>query len=243
MKNKIGWCNLTWNPVWGCCNHCEYCYARGIAKRFWNQMYRNEFNYYFKKHPNWVWTGDQLGGLWKFEPTFLESQFDKKFPKKPQRIFVGSMSEIVYWDEVWIQKVIDKTKEYPQHTFIFLTKDPEVYNEWVFPENCWLGVTVTKKNDIGEESLYDLNDSHLLKKTFISFEPILEEIDPNDYIGFWDIDWVIIGAETGTRKGKIIPKKEWIESIIKFCRDNDIPIYLKNSLKNIFPEEIKEFPI
>jgi len=32
--NKIGWCDLTFNPVWGCLNHCEYCYARKIAKRF-----------------------------------------------------------------------------------------------------------------------------------------------------------------------------------------------------------------
>ena len=38
MKNKIGWCDRTFNPVGGCLNHCEYCYARGIAKRFWKQM-------------------------------------------------------------------------------------------------------------------------------------------------------------------------------------------------------------
>jgi len=29
--NKIGWCDMTWNPVWGCRNNCEYCYARKIA--------------------------------------------------------------------------------------------------------------------------------------------------------------------------------------------------------------------
>ena len=25
-------------------------------------------------------------------------------------------------------------------------------------------------------------------------------------------DWVIIGAETGNRKGKVVPKKEWIDA-------------------------------
>ena len=74
---------------------------------------------------------------------------------------------------------------------------------------------------------------------FVSIEPILEKINPLDLIF---IDWVIVGAETGKRKGKIIPKKDWIESIVKFCQDNDIPIYLKNSLRNIYPVEIKEFP-
>ena len=43
IMNKIGWCLMTWNPVWGCRNHCEYCYARGIAKRFGNVMAENEY--------------------------------------------------------------------------------------------------------------------------------------------------------------------------------------------------------
>lgn len=33
-KTKIDWCDSTWNPVTGCLHGCEYCYARGIAKRF-----------------------------------------------------------------------------------------------------------------------------------------------------------------------------------------------------------------
>ena len=33
-KTKIDWADSTWNPVTGCLHDCEYCYARGIAKRF-----------------------------------------------------------------------------------------------------------------------------------------------------------------------------------------------------------------
>ena len=240
-KHKIGWCSMTWNSVWGCRNNCEYCYARKIAKRFAIPMSNREIAFTGRV----VFRGTEdisLEKIRNFEPFFLESQFHKKFPKKPQRIFVGSMSEIYYWEKEWIEMVIEKVKQYPQHTFQFLTKDPEVYNEWVFPENCWLGVTVTKKDDIKKDSLDHLNDSHLFKKTFISFEPLLEEINPNDYIGFWDIDWVIIGAETGNRKGKIIPKKEWVENIVNYCKEASIPVYLKYSLKEIYPVEIKEFP-
>ena len=186
---------------------------------------------------------DRFGFIKNWDiPEWKEKGFNKKFPQKPQKIFIGSMSEIAYWDKVWIQKVIDKIKEYPQHIFQFLTKDPGIYKEWVFPENCWLGVTVTKKDDVKKDSLDHLNDSHLFKKTFISFEPLLEEIDPNDYIGFRNIDWVIIGAESGQRPGKVTPKKEWIKNIVDYCKSNDIPIYLKNSLRNIYPVEIKEFP-
>ncbi|GAG99849.1 unnamed protein product, partial [marine sediment metagenome] len=74
---------------------------------------------------------------------------------------------------------------------------------------------------------------------FVSIEPILEKVNPLDLIF---LDWVIVGAETGKRKGRVIPKKEWIKSLVDYCRENDIPIYLKNSLRGIYPVETKEFP-
>lgn len=240
MKNKIGWCNATWNPVWGCRNHCEYCYARAIAKRFWKKIWMIEVNHQWKKHPDWAWTGDHLSGLKDFKPTFLNVQFEKKFPKNSQRIFIGSMSEIYYWREEWIERVIERVKQYPQHTFQFLTKHMEVYADWMWPENCILGVTITNKDDFDKQKggYYFFNDN---KRVFFSFEPLLESI-PTGYLEHTNIDWVIIGAETGNRKGKIIPKGKWIDDIVLYCRDNNIPIYLKDSLKEIYPVEIKEFP-
>ena len=95
MSNKIGWCDMTWNPVWGCRNHCEYCYARGVAKRFANVIADKEYKYMY--HINEICTGEFSNKLKHFVPTFINSQYNKKLPKKPQRIFVGSMSEIYYW--------------------------------------------------------------------------------------------------------------------------------------------------
>lgn len=219
MKNKIGWCNLTWNPAIGCKRNCDYCYGRAINERFG-----------FIK--NWD------------IPEWRETGFNKRFPNKTQNIFIGSMSEIRFWKRDWLFQTFGKIKRYPQHNFQFLTKYPYIYNRLEFPAKSWLGFTITTNKDLAEGILHikKLKDINLTGKYiyFTSIEPILEEINPLDLIF---IDWVILGAETGEyRKGKIIPKKEWIESIVKFCRDNDIPIYLKNSLKNIFPEEIKEFP-
>ena len=56
--------------------------------------------------------------------------------------------------------------------------------------------------------------------------------------------WVIIGAETGRRKNKVIPKKEWIDKIVKQCHENNIPVFMKNSLIPIVGEEnmLREFP-
>jgi len=235
MTNKIGWCDLTFNPVWGCKNHCEYCYARKIAKRFYKKIYGLEWNYYGRNCPSWAFKGDYLEKLIHFKPTFLVSQFEKKLPKKPQRIFVGSMSEIAHWEAEWVNKIIFKIYEYPQHRFIFLTKFPEVYDKWVFPENCWLGVTITSN-----ERIHSI-EKHKSKVRFLSIEPLLEEIDIGTIDDF-EPNWIIVGAESGNRKGKVTPKKEWLDVIIDFCNRTGVPLYLKGSLKNIYPVEIKQFP-
>jgi protein gp37 len=175
-------------------------------------------------------------------PTFLKVKFNKKFPKKPQRIFVGSMSEIYHWESGWVDMVIERIKKYPQHTFMFLTQHPEVYAQHLFAPNCWYGVTMTGNKPI--ERVGCIPTKKGLK--FLSIEPLLEKIDIG-YIDDFEPNWIIVGAETGKRKGKIIPKKEWIEDIVRYCKKNNIPIYLKDSvllgnIKNIYSEEIKEFP-
>ena len=239
MKNKIGWCDMTFNPVWGCLNNCEYCYAKKVSKRFWKTINDNEYAMRCIIQGATILRPDKeyekyIDNLKNFKPEFLYSQYHKIFPKKPQHIFVGSMSEIYYWKDEWIERVIEKVKEYPQHTFQFLTKFPQVYYLYDFPKNCWLGTTAVNMLDtIGEAKI------KLGYINFISIEPLMDWIYV-DYLK--NYNWVIIGAETGNRKGKVIPKREWIEDIVNYCRYKDIPVYLKDSLKNIYPVEIKEFP-
>jgi len=244
MKNKIGWCDMTFNPVWGCRNKCPYCYARGIAKRFCKQMNELEISCHFERHPTWAWTGDYLSGLKDFKPTFLYSQYCKKLPKKPQRIFIGSMSEIAHWREEWIEMVIEKVKQYPQHTFQFLTKFPEIYSDWVFPENCWLGITIVEGIDSIEWMRFKMSHPDNIK--FICLEPLIRPAmaGENSEADLKGIDWVIIGAETGNRKDKVIPKREWIEVVIDFCNKCNRPIYIKDNIVKYYPEygNIKEFP-
>ena len=238
--NKIGWCSMTFNPVWGCLNHCEYCYAWGINRRFWAKMLEIERDYHFKKHQSWAWTGDQLRDLHDFKPTFLHSQFDKKFPKQSQKIFVGSMSEIKYWKKEWVEMTLEKIRQYPQHIFQLLTKFPGVYLWYKFPVNCWLGITITdtKNYDYLEYEKFKISNPNNLK--FISFEPLLNEIS----INLENIDWVILGAETGNRKDRVFAKRCWIESILINCYEKGIPVYIKDSIIKWQPQlrKFKGFP-
>lgn len=230
---------MTFNPCWGCLNNCEYCYARKMAKRFGAIRFIEEWHYMTEHNmdANRFKLQNSLD-LIDFKPTFLYSQIGRKLPKKSQRIFVGSMSEIYYWKEFWVEGVIKKIKRYPQHTFQFLTRHPEVYLKYAFPKNCWLGMTVADSKDYNyfEYQKFKISNPDNIK--FVSFEPLLYKVG----INLQDIDWVIIGAETGNRKDKVIPKKEWIDKIINYCRRANIPIYLKDNLKNIYPKELKEFP-
>jgi hypothetical protein len=55
--------------------------------------------------------------------------------------------------------------------------------------------------------------------------------------------WIVIGAETGNRKGRVIPKREWIEAIVNECRKNNIPVFLKNNLAPVWGDSlIQEYP-
>lgn len=56
------------------------------------------------------------------------------------------------------------------------------------------------------------------------------------------VDWFIIGAETSRRKGRIVPDRKWIEDIVRECRKNNKPVFMKSSLMKIWGEHlIQEF--
>lgn len=57
-------------------------------------------------------------------------------------------------------------------------------------------------------------------------------------------EWVIVGAETGNRKGKVRPQKEWVDKIVELCDRGGIPVFMKESLLEIMGENgmRRDFP-
>lgn len=228
-KTKIDWCDFVWNSVWGCKHDCEYCYARKMAKRFADVIAKKEAH-------------DQLDfdilseDLYNFKPTWLESNFVKPFPKKPSRIFVDSMSDIAFWKPEWFKRVLTKISLNPQHTFIFLTKAPKIYEKYYFPSNCWLGVTITEQKDYWRAQELRINRDN---KVFISVEPMLDDFA---YGGYGLFDWIILGLET-SRKNIFVPKVGTIESIVEICKNSSTPLFMKESMTKVWGKElIQEFP-
>jgi len=214
-KSGIEYLNYSWG-IWSGCRNIQRgicpvnsCWAKGIATRF-KPLYPNGF-----------------------EPTFYPLALDSpKYLKKPSIIGVGWVGEVIGYAPPAVRIAIcDAIKHCPQHTFLFLTKNPEKLIEWEFPDNCWVGVTCTTSQQLYNSWGYMLPVK--TKDKYISFEPLLERIDASLKNIFYmaGINWVIIGAQTKPYKP---PKIEWVQKIVQACRMVGVPIFLKNNLEPLF---------
>ena len=240
-KTKIDWCDSTWNPVTGCLHRCEYCYARGIANRFGFGAYEPNIDERVLIEPA-VSAGKKVPYPFNFEPTFHKYRLNEYQNKKGRNIFVCSMADLFgdWVPDEWIEEVFKACHDATQHNYLFLTKNPERYAELGMPcdNYLWYGTSVCKKDDIQKCKYLPLGG-----KKFVSIEPILEDLDiiGEPIINY--VDWVIIGAETGRRKNKVIPERKWIEDIVNECKENGTAVFMKSSLSDIWGEPlIQEFP-
>ena len=247
-ETKIEWCDSTWNPVTGCFHKCEYCYARRIAERFGGkQKYANTYELSERVKGE---DGISKAYPYSFSPTFHRYRLKQlKVWHEPRVIFVCSMADLfgVWVPDKWIEEVFKACEEAPQHTYLFLTKNPSRYcqldetGKLPHKGNWWFGSTWTKPGDcVFPGGVGTIKDRF---NTFLSIEPLLAELDIT--YGLGSFKWVIIGAETGNRKEKVTPRKEWIEKIC--CAANNrrhIPVFMKDSLIPVMGEENmrREFP-
>ena len=165
--------------------------------------------------------------------------------KTGRNIFVCSMADLFgkWVPDSWIEAVFDACRKAPQHNYLFLTKNPERYIELkksgkiTRTDNFWFGSSVTNSND-RYAWFGDREGIHW----FLSMEPILEDLWQLDTV-MAKPDWIIVGAETGRRKNKVVPERVWIENLLEECRKYEIPIFMKSSLSEIWGEPlIQEFP-
>jgi protein gp37 len=145
--------------------------------------------------------------------------------KKPQTIFVNSMSDLFHEDIPieFIQRVFDIMRRADWHRYQILTKRPErmleLSSQLPWASNIWMGVTVE-----ASDYMYRIEQ---LKNTgadvkFLSLEPLLSPMLNLQLVG---IDWVIVGGESGPRARPM--KKEWVIDIKDQCQSENIPFFFK----------------
>jgi protein gp37 len=208
-RSNIEWTESTWNPLTGCTKvspGCKHCYAERMALRLQamgQPNYANGFRLTMHKHML------ELPLRWK----------------KPQMIFVSSMSDLFHQDVPWefIQKVFDIMCRASWHTFQVLTKRSgrllELDREINWPANVWMGVSVENKD-------YTFRIDHLRQigalVKFLSLEPLLGPLPDLDLHG---INWVIAGGESGPGARPIV--KEWVVDIKDQCLAAHVPFFFK----------------
>lgn len=269
-RSKIEYVDHTFNPITGCRHGCPYCYARVMTLRFsgdvrLNKMARADYrimqaadgsgDVYVLDKPMMNETGSPLVYPFGFEPTYHRyrmNTLDKL--KMGNKIFVGAMADVfgAWVPEEWIIDIIKGCLSRPQHNYMFLTKNPERYIELQgagkLPkaDNLWYGATATNTAQLERTTrvFADLPDSY---HTFFSIEPIFEDIAEAEVWkeAILETEWIIIGAQTGRRKNKVVPEMEWIRKIVvsadtAYC----IPVFMKDSLIPIVGEENmrREYP-
>ena len=238
--SKIDWCDITWNPVTGCLHNCEYCYARGIAKRFGAHLDTDNLTA-VELHQK-----GENPYPYDFFPTYHRYRLGDPMQRiDPQTIFVCSMADLFgeWVPDEWIREVFNSCIEARQHKYLFLTKNPARYHDLrkkgILPtaDNFWFGFSITKQSDLHKAwadcAWMDYN-------TFVSIEPLHGPVDIEIENR---IRWVIVGAETGNSKTKVIPQREWIEDIVDSCHDAKVPLFMKRNLTDVWGEPlIQEYP-
>lgn len=196
-----------------------------------------------------------------FSPTFHRYRLDEPQSwKKPRNIFVCSMADLFgYWvPDEWIAEVLKACDAAPQHRYLFLTKAPSRYEKISSLMPSWEEIYLEKSRPVmmfGASATDDAMMAVAYKSNaeWVSVEPILEPIEPEwfisasgsngDYSTFRRWEWVVIGAETGNSKHKTVPKREWVEEIVKVCKECGTPVFMKDSLRDLMQDGFRqEFP-
>lgn len=112
--------------------------------------------------------------------------------------------------------------------------EEESINESV---STWAGITISKEED--RLNMFELYETEVMYK-YILFESIQDDIfgtvRPIDLISF--VDWFLIG------KGHSNPEKEWVEHIVKYAKEREIPVFMKQDLLPLmgYKGMLEEYP-
>jgi len=209
MATKIEWTETTWNPITGCTkisDGCKNCYAEKMANRLClmgQKKYENGFNVTLHE--------DVLS-----EPLTW---------KKDRMVFVCSMSDLFHKDVPFefIDKVFSIMRVADNHTFQVLTKRSDRLAEYAervkWPNNVWAGVTVESF-----KYKYRIDDLRTINAPvrFLSIEPLIDSVG---LLNLNDINWVIVGGESGPKARPM--EKAWVEDIKDQCKKYKVPFFFK----------------
>lgn len=247
-NSSIEWCDDTWNPVTGCTEvspGCDHCYAKTFAERW-----RGTPGHYFEHGFDVQLRPDKLDQplRWKKpRKIFVNSMsdlFHADIPDEyiarvfavmalaPQHTFQvltkrhGRMRSLLD-DDQFVRKVWNECDD------IVAREYQAGFTDWPLP-NVWLGVSAENQQwaDIRIPALLDTPAA----VRFISAEPLLGPIQIDNYLCMYpededgapylgDIDWVIVGGESGHGARPMHP--DWARGLRDQCQEAGVAFLFK----------------
>ena len=165
------------------------------------------------------------------------------FIEHMQDLWASNVTSIV------IETVLAHCVEYPKNTYVFQTKNPARYLEYIgtdleylFPESSILGVTIETNRDIPDVSFAPKPADRflamkMLKRRFpffVTIEPVLD-FDPEilaSWIGTLSPKFINLGADS---KGHNLPEPpiEKIEQLVELLKGYNIDLREKHNLQRL----------
>lgn len=244
VKNPDGSQGSTLNPITGCLNGCNYCYARKLANGRLKARYLAGFDLApigdaaRKRYEHLV---DAFNDPFypRFWPEKLGDIYRPKLSKaKPRGVFVCDMSDLfgIGVPEEWTRRVMDAIRSNTVDRFFLLTKQPQNLTRFSpYPNNSYIGVSVTNV----QQALAAVGPMAEIEASvkFVSYEPLLEEVPCKHIMNL--VRWAIIGAQTPV-KASTAPKVEWVRSIVEAADRVGVKVFLKNNLLDLVNYESPE---
>lgn len=216
----------TYNPVKGECSHnCGYCYMKPIRWRYHQ------------------------------DPTLrLDLKELKTKMGKNRFVFLGSSTDMFAADvpSEWIVAVMNHLYDYPENEYMFQSKNPARFLEFVSHKLCRelkekLIFCTTMESDIDHEGVSDApliaartaamkKISSIGFKTMITVEPVMKFSNAAnfaDLLASVNPIQVNIGANTNRQFKLIEPDKAEILSLIKELEGRNITVHQKSNLERL----------
>lgn len=217
--------HLTLNPWMGCfkvSQGCKFCYADIMTS---GRMGLDVFGYDTSKRKK---TGPQT---WKKPVKWnRESRFARLAGDRVARVFCASLAD-VFEDapgpNEWRVELWELIRQTPYLDWQILTKRPEniarmLPDAWGAGwKHVWLGTSI-ESNRVADRS--PILTSVPAFNHFISYEPA---IGPGDEIPLEDIEWCIVGGESGPKRREM--DLQWAIDMRERCEEAGVAYFFKQS--------------